>query len=79
MPAPIESRKESAQEIGAEEAKRNLGELLSRVGFGGERIPITRHGKRIAALVSAEDLALLDAASKSPDANQEAAPLAHAP
>lgn len=47
-------------EIGAEDAKRTLGDLLSRVGFGNERIVITRHGKRIAALVSAQDLERLD-------------------
>lgn len=47
-------------EVTAEDAKRTLGELLSRAGFGKERIAITRHGKRIAALVSAEDLAILD-------------------
>ena len=43
-------------EIGAEEARRDLGELLSRAGFGGERILITRHGKPIAGLVSIEDV-----------------------
>lgn len=52
-----------AEEIAADEAKRSLGELLSRVGFGKERIAITRHGKRIAALVSAQDLERLDGAA----------------
>lgn len=56
-PAPVR------QEVPAEDAKRTLGELLSRVGFGNERIPITRHGKRIAALVSAADLDALDGAA----------------
>lgn len=46
--------------ITARDAQRTLGELLSRVGFGKERITITRHGKEIAALVSAQDLATLD-------------------
>ena len=48
------------EEINAKAMKGQLGELLSRVGFGGERIVITRHGKRIAALVSADDLDRLD-------------------
>jgi prevent-host-death family protein len=49
-------------EVGAKEAKGQLSALLSRVGFGNERIAITRNGKRIAALVSAADLDTLDAA-----------------
>jgi prevent-host-death family protein len=47
---------ESLVEVTADEAKRSFGDLLARAGFGNERIPITRHGKRIAALVSAKDL-----------------------
>ena len=50
-------------EVTAKDAKGQLGELLSRVGFGNERIAITRHGKRIAALVSAADLDSLDGAA----------------
>jgi prevent-host-death family protein len=64
MEEPTESRKEKPQhaEIGAEEAKRSFGELVARVGFGGERIVITRFGKAIAALVPTRDLEALDAA-----------------
>ncbi len=50
-------------EVTAITVKLNLGALLSRVGFGNERIAITRHGKRIAALVSAQDLERLDGAA----------------
>ena len=57
--APSEIR----PEISAKDAKGQLGALLSRVGFGKERIIITRHGKRIAALVSAADLDALDGAA----------------
>jgi prevent-host-death family protein len=52
---------ESCTEVTAREAKGHLGALLSRVGFGRERIAISRHGKRIAGLVSAADLDVLDA------------------
>lgn len=48
------------EEVPATTASVSLGELLSRVGFGDERIAITRHGKRIAALVSAQDLETLE-------------------
>lgn len=61
MDEATETRKPESDEVNAEEAKRTLSELLSRAGFGKERIPITRHGKRIAALVSAEDLEKLNA------------------
>ena len=49
-------------ELTSRAVKLALGDLLSRAGFGNERIAITRHGKRIAGLVSADDLARLDAA-----------------
>lgn len=56
MTAPKATRKELSPEVRAEDAKRTLGALLSRAEFAGERIPITRHGKRVAALVPLEDL-----------------------
>ena len=55
--------KDATAEVTADEAKRSFGELLARSGFGKERIAITRHGKRIAALVSAADLDALDGAA----------------
>lgn len=43
--------------ITAEEARRNFADLLNEVGFQGEEVLITRHGKPIAKLVptTAED------------------------
>jgi prevent-host-death family protein len=49
--------------VSAREAQRSLGDLLSRVGFGNERITITRHGKRIAVLLGAQDLDALAGAA----------------
>lgn len=65
MPDENEPRKETeeANEVTANEAKRSFGQLIARAGFGGERITITRHGKAIAALVSARDLATLEGAA----------------
>lgn len=54
---------ERPAEVTADIAKRSFGELLARAGFGKERIAITRHGKKIAALVSAQDLERLDGAA----------------
>lgn len=48
-------------EVPADEARAALGDLLDRAGWKGERIAITRHGKRIAALVSIADLDTLEA------------------
>lgn len=66
MPKAKTARKsppEDRAEVTARNAKGQFGALLSRVGFGNERIAITRHGKRIAALVSAQDLETLDGAA----------------
>ena len=42
------------------EARNNLADAINRVSYGGERIVFARRGKPVAALVSAEDLALLE-------------------
>ena len=51
------------EEVAAEEARIRLGELMSRAGYGDERIVLTRHGKPLAALVSLRDLAALESAA----------------
>ena len=43
------------------EARAHFGDLVSRTTLLNRRVFVTRHGKRIAALVSAEDAELLDA------------------
>jgi prevent-host-death family protein len=43
------------------DARQNLAELCNRVAYGGERLLIARRGKSRVALVSAEDLELLEA------------------
>lgn len=54
-------------EIPATEARAQLSELINRVGFGKERIVLTRHGKPLVALVPAELLKNLeDAAGAAP-------------
>ena len=40
--------------------RNNLADALNRVAYGGERIILERRGKGVAALVSVEDLALLE-------------------
>lgn len=61
------------QEIPVTQARAAFADLVNRVGYGGERIVVTRHGRPLAALVSAADLERL----RRLDAEEEAA-VAHA-
>lgn len=47
--------------VNATEARNNFLELINRAGYGKERIQIERHGKPVAAIISCEDLARLEA------------------
>ena len=40
-------------------ARNSLADAINRVSYGGERVVFARRGKPVAALVSPEDLALL--------------------
>ena len=52
--------------IGINRAREILGDLVNRAGFGGERIPILRNGKPVAALVGIRDLERLCASDPKP-------------
>ena len=45
--------------LSASELREDLANALNRVAFGGERIVLHRRGKEIAAIISVEDLAVL--------------------
>lgn len=49
-----------AYEIPVTQARAELADLINRVVYGGERVVVTRHGKPLVALVSADDLARLE-------------------
>jgi prevent-host-death family protein len=49
------------------EAREDLAELVNRAGYGGERVQLTRHGRPVAAIISAEDLALLESLEDAAD------------
>ncbi len=49
------------------EARQNLAELVNRAAYRRERIALGRRGKRVAAIVSAEDLELLEALEDAAD------------
>jgi len=46
--------------LAASELRKDLADALNRVAYRGERILLQRRGKNVAALVSKEDLALLE-------------------
>ncbi len=46
-------------EIGVADIRANLAEVINRVAYGGERIILQRRGKQVLAVVSMEDLELL--------------------
>jgi prevent-host-death family protein len=51
-------------EVPVTQARAEFADLVNRVVYGGERVVVTRHGKPIVALVSAEDLARLEEADQ---------------
>jgi len=60
-----------AYEIPVTQARAELADLINRVVYGGERVVVTRHGKPIAALVSAADLRRLEEKRDDKDAVEE--------
>jgi prevent-host-death family protein len=51
---------DTTSRLTASAVRDNLGDTLNRVAYRGERIVLERHGKAVAALVSVEDLSLLE-------------------
>ncbi|TAE61728.1 MAG: type II toxin-antitoxin system Phd/YefM family antitoxin [Nostocales cyanobacterium] len=47
--------------ISASEARANFPDIINRAEYRGERILIQRHGKPAVAIISIEDLKLLEA------------------
>ncbi|MEU1078734.1 type II toxin-antitoxin system Phd/YefM family antitoxin [Streptomyces sp. NPDC005908] len=56
-----------AYEIPVTQARAELADLINRVVYGGERVVVTRHGKPLVALVSADDLRRLDELKDVPE------------
>ena len=47
--------------VAATIVRKEFADVLNRVIYGGERIAVERYGKTVAALVSKDDLKLLEA------------------
>jgi len=52
------------------EARESFSTTINQVAFGHERVILTRHGKRVAAVVPIEDLALLEALEDTRDLDE---------
>jgi prevent-host-death family protein len=55
-----------ASTISTTKAREFLADLITEVAFKGERVLLTRHGKPVAALISAEDLERLEQLEREP-------------
>ncbi|MFI7020602.1 type II toxin-antitoxin system Phd/YefM family antitoxin [Streptomyces sp. NPDC050164] len=60
-----------AYEIPVTQARAELADLINRVVYGGERVVVTRHGKPLVALVSADDLRRLEEAAELAEPTEE--------
>jgi prevent-host-death family protein len=58
------------------EARDDLAELVNRAIYGGERVILTRRGKAVAAIISAEDLAFFEELEDADDVRAANAALA---
>ncbi|MCC6618936.1 MAG: type II toxin-antitoxin system Phd/YefM family antitoxin [Chloroflexi bacterium] len=58
------------------EARESFSTTINRVAFGRERVVLTRHGKRVAAVVPIEDLDLLESLEDANDLDEVRAALA---
>jgi prevent-host-death family protein len=57
------------------EARESFSTTINRVAFGRERVVLTRHGKRVAAVVPIEDLELLESLEDMSDLEEVRAAL----
>ncbi len=58
------------------EARSHFADILNRVGYGGERIVLQKHDKKLVAIIPVEDLELLEAIEDRIDVLEAEAALA---
>ena len=69
----------SMNRIPASKAREQLAEILNDVAGRGDRVILHRHGKDVAAVISVDDLALLEALEDRYDVEAARAALAESP
>jgi prevent-host-death family protein len=60
------------------DVRGSFSATVNRAAFGGERVVLTRHGKRVAAVVPIADLELLESLEDAVDLDEARAALAQA-
>src|ERR1044072_4800366 len=60
-----------AYEIPVTQARAELADLINRVVYAGDRVVVTRHGKPLVALVSADDLRRLEGTQERAEGVEE--------
>ena len=56
----------AVKEVSVTQARADLSNLVNEVAYSHERVVLTRHGKPLAVIVSAEDAKVLDGATADP-------------
>ena len=64
--------------VSAVQVRKRLAEVIDRAAFGKERVILARRGKAVAAIVSLEDLELLEALEDKMDLENARAALIEA-
>ncbi len=64
------------EELAVSQARDHLGEAVNQVQYGREMVYLTRHGRRVAALVPVEVLEAIEAAEDAEDVAEAASALA---
>lgn len=68
----------SESEISVAYAREHFAEYLGRVAFSKDRVVVTKHGKKVAAVVPYEDLELLEKLEEAIDREDAKASLSEA-
>jgi prevent-host-death family protein len=66
--APTRPTTTAHPEVPLAELRASIGDVINRAAYAGERILVTRNGKPAAALISADELAYLEALEDAADA-----------
>ena len=64
------------EELAVSQARDHLGEAVNQVQYGREMVYLTRHGRRVAALVPVEVLEAIEAVEDAEDVAEAIAALA---
>ena len=64
------------EELAVSRARDHLGEAVNQVQYGREMVYLTRHGRRVAALVPVEVLEAIEAAEDAEDVAEATSALA---